>query len=61
MPANESVHDSLIWAQQSRERWQSAYNEAVGTQRRNLDADLARRQIVMLDRMIARYERFLAG
>ena len=60
MPAHKPMRDSLRWAKQSRDKWRAAYDRAV-EDKHTPDADFATRQIVALDRMIARYERFLAN
>ena len=59
MPANKPIRESLTWAIESREQWRSAYQQAV-EDKHSEDADFAAKQIAMFDRMIQRFERFLA-
>lgn len=59
MPANKPMRESLKWAKQSRDKWRAAYDEAI-EDKHSRDAEFATTQIVVLDRMIARYERLLA-
>jgi hypothetical protein len=60
MPENKQMQESLQWARQSREQWRTAYDAAV-TDEHSQDADFAVKQIAMFDRMIERFERFLAS
>jgi hypothetical protein len=60
MPENKQMQESLQWARQSREQWRTAYDAAVKDEH-SQDGDFAVKQIAMFDRMIERFERFLAS
>jgi hypothetical protein len=59
MPDHNQMRKSLEWARHSREQWKTAYDHAVGDHHSE-DADFAVKQIAMFDRMIERFERFIA-
>lgn len=60
MPGHKPIGESLAWARASREQWELAYQQAVAD-KHSEDADFVARQMAMFDRMIERFERFLAS
>jgi hypothetical protein len=53
------MRKALDWARKSREQWKAAYDQA--RDEHGEDADFAAKQIAMFERIIERFERFIAG
>jgi hypothetical protein len=59
MPNHKEMRKSLEWARASREQWKTAYDQAKDEH--GEDADFAAKQIAKFERIIERFERFIAG